>query len=70
MRLYGPSDETIWGPWGPAARNLVVRAPGTRPGRFLDPPGAAEGGPEMLAIPPEQVIAVMEPLLRAEPERP
>jgi ADP-heptose:LPS heptosyltransferase len=68
VRLYGPSDEAVWGPWGPAARNAVVRAPGTQPGRFLDPDRREpEGGPEMQAITPEHVIAVMEPLLRGTP---
>ena len=66
LRLYGPSDETIWGPWGPAARNLVVRAAGTRPGHFLDPARQSlEGGPEMLAIRPAQVIGTLERLLAA-----
>ncbi len=66
LRLYGPSDEAVWGPWGPAARNVVVRAPGTRPGRFLDPTRQSlEGGPEMLAITPEQVIAALPRVLEA-----
>ena len=66
LRLYGPSDEAIWGPWGPAARNVVLRAPGTVPGHFLDPARQAlEGGPEMQALPPEQVIAALAAMLDA-----
>jgi ADP-heptose:LPS heptosyltransferase len=64
VRLYGPSDETLWGPWGPAPLHRVVRAPGTVPTGDLQPgrTGLA-GGPEMLAITPEQVIAAMEDAL-------
>ncbi|MGI8586556.1 MAG: glycosyltransferase family 9 protein [Chloroflexia bacterium] len=70
LRLYGPSDERIWGPWGTAARNVVVRAPGTQPGHFLDPGRhELEGGPEMQAITPEQVLAALAGLL-GEADRP
>jgi heptosyltransferase-2/heptosyltransferase-3 len=64
LRLYGPSNERLWGPWGPAERNIVVRAPGTAPGHFLDPDRRdLEGGPEMQAITPIQVIAALAGLL-------
>ncbi len=64
VRLYGPSDERQWGPWGPAERNIVVRAPGTHPGHFLDPDRRElEGGPEMQAIAPAPVIAALGGLL-------
>jgi hypothetical protein len=42
----------------------VVRAPGTAPGHFLDPDRRdLEGGPEMQAITPIQVIAALAGLL-------
>lgn len=64
VRLYGPSDEGIWGPWGPVDRHRIVRAPGTRPGHFLDPTRQAlEGGAEMIAIASAQVIAAVAALL-------
>jgi ADP-heptose:LPS heptosyltransferase len=67
LRLYGPSDETLWGPWGPTTHHRVLRAPGTAPTGDLQPgrPGLA-GGHEMLAIVPEQVIASADALLSAE----
>ncbi len=64
VRLYGPSDEAIWGPWGSPARHRVVRALGTRPGHFLDPSrDALEGGAEMQAIPATQVISTLATVL-------
>jgi heptosyltransferase-2/heptosyltransferase-3 len=64
VRLYGPSDEGIWGPWGPADRQRLVRAPGTRPGHFLDPTRQElEGGAEMVAITPAQVRTAAAELL-------
>jgi heptosyltransferase-2/heptosyltransferase-3 len=64
VRLYGPSDETLWGPWGPAACHRVIRAPGTAPTGDLQPGRVGlSGGPEMLAIPPAQVIAAADELL-------
>ncbi len=64
VRLYGPSDEAIWGPWGAPAHHRVVRAPGTRPGHFLDPTRhALEGGPEMQAITAAQVIDAVAAIL-------
>ncbi|MDQ2809222.1 MAG: glycosyltransferase family 9 protein [Chloroflexota bacterium] len=64
VRLYGPSDEAIWGPWGSPARHRVVRAPGTRPGHFLDPTRyALEGGAEMQAISAAQVLGVVATVL-------
>ena len=64
VRLYGPSDEAIWGPWGSPTRHRVVRAPGTQPGHFLDPTRTAlEGGAEMQAIPAAQVIGALATVL-------
>lgn len=66
LRLYGPSDENIWGPWGPVARNITVRASGTVPGRFLDPDRQAlEGGPPMQAITAQQVLQPLARMLGA-----
>jgi len=56
LHLYGPSDETIWGPWGDPALHRAFRAPGTHPAAHLDVGSQGlEGGPEMLAITPEMV---------------
>ncbi len=67
VRLYGPSDETLWGPWGPAAQHRVVRAPGTAPTGDLQPGRLGlSGGPAMLAITPAQVIAAIDTVLSAE----
>ena len=64
VRLYGPSDEALWGPWGSPARHPVVRAPGTRPGHFLDPTRhALEGGAEMQAISAAQVLDALATVL-------
>ena len=57
FNLYGPSDETIWGPWGDPQKHRAFRAPGTHPASHLDTgaPGI-EGGPEMRAITVEMVM--------------
>ncbi|HKP52307.1 MAG TPA: glycosyltransferase family 9 protein [Chloroflexia bacterium] len=65
LHLYGPSDETIWGPWGDPDKHRVLRAPGTRPTMRLEVGShALEGGPEMQAITPELVMAEVEGLMR------
>jgi ADP-heptose:LPS heptosyltransferase len=57
LHLYGPSDETIWGPWGDPTLHRAFRAPGTHPTMHLDVGSSKlEGGPEMRAITPEMVI--------------
>jgi heptosyltransferase-2/heptosyltransferase-3 len=57
LHLYGPSDETIWGPCGDPTRHRVLRAPGTRPTMQLDVGSTEiEGGPEMRAITVEMVM--------------
>jgi heptosyltransferase-2/heptosyltransferase-3 len=61
-RLYGPGDESLFGPWGDSAHHRVVRAPGTRP----DPDWFGRTGgphPTIAAIETEQVIAAVETLL-------
>jgi heptosyltransferase-2/heptosyltransferase-3 len=51
LHLYGPSDETIWGPWGDPKKHRAFRAPGTRPTMRLDTGSPEiEGGPEMRRI--------------------
>ncbi|MFL5732703.1 MAG: glycosyltransferase family 9 protein [Chloroflexia bacterium] len=51
LHLYGPSDETIWGPWGNPRTHKALRAPGTHPTMRLDVASRdLEGGPEMRAI--------------------
>lgn len=57
LHLYGPSDETIWGPWGDLRKHRAFRAPGTHPTAHLDTgaPGI-EGGPEMRAITVDMVM--------------
>lgn len=57
LHLYGPSDETIWGPWGDPTLHRAVRARGTAPSHMLDiGSNGLEGGPEMRAISVEQVV--------------
>ncbi len=57
LHLYGPSDETLWGPWGDPRKHRAFRAPGTHPAAHLETgaPGI-EGGPEMRAITVEMVM--------------
>ena len=63
VHLYGPSDETIWGPWGSPDKHRVLRAPNTRPTMRLDVGSREiEGGPEMRAITPEMVMGQIEKL--------
>jgi ADP-heptose:LPS heptosyltransferase len=51
LHLYGPSDETIWGPWGDPSKHRAFRAPGTNPTMRLDTGSPEiEGGPEMRRI--------------------
>jgi ADP-heptose:LPS heptosyltransferase len=61
LRLYGPGDETLFGPWGDPRLHRAVRAAGTSP----DPDwfGAA-GGPHatMLALAVEPVLAELAEL--------
>lgn len=63
LHLYGPSDETIWGPWGDPQKHRAFRAPGTHPAAYLDTgaPGI-EGGPEMRAITIDMVMGEIEKL--------
>jgi heptosyltransferase-2/heptosyltransferase-3 len=67
LHLYGPSDETIWGPWGDPDRHRVLRAPGTASTGLLMPsaPDSAplQGGPEMRAITPDAVLNEVRYLL-------
>lgn len=57
LHLYGPSDETIWGPWGSPYTHRVLRAPGTQPTSRLDVGSRKlEGGPEMRAITADMVM--------------
>jgi ADP-heptose:LPS heptosyltransferase len=58
LHLYGPSDESIWGPWGDPLMHRAFRAPGTHPTMHLDVAShAIEGGPEMRAITPDMVLS-------------
>jgi ADP-heptose:LPS heptosyltransferase len=57
LHLYGPSDETIWGPWGDPQKHRAFRAPGTQPTSRLDTGiPSIEGGPEMRAITVDMVM--------------
>jgi heptosyltransferase-2/heptosyltransferase-3 len=61
LHLYGPSDETIWGPWGDPAKHRAFRAPGTRPTLRLDIGSPEiEGGPEMRRISVGMVMKEIE----------
>ncbi len=63
LHLYGPSDETIWGPWGDPQMHRPFRAPGTRPTMRLDVGSRdLEGGPEMMAITTGMVLSEIEKL--------
>ena len=65
LHLYGPSDETIWGPWGDPQTQRAFRAPGTKPTMKLDVGAEGlEGGPEMRAITLEMVLAQVAELER------
>jgi heptosyltransferase-2/heptosyltransferase-3 len=58
IHLYGPSDESIWGPWGDPDLHRAFRAPGTHPTMRLDVTSQdLEGGPDMRAITPEMVMS-------------
>jgi heptosyltransferase-2/heptosyltransferase-3 len=66
LHLYGPSDETIWGPWGDPALHRAFRAPGTHPTMRLDVGSPElEGGPEMRAITSSMVLEQVTFLLAA-----
>jgi ADP-heptose:LPS heptosyltransferase len=56
VRIFGPGDETLYGPWGDPGDHRVVRAPGTRP----DPSWfGLTGGSHatLLAVTVDQVLA-------------
>jgi ADP-heptose:LPS heptosyltransferase len=50
LRVYGPTDETIFGPWGPPGKHAVLTNPlPCRPcGNLLAPPCAARAEPPCL----------------------
>lgn len=57
LHLYGPSDETIWGPWGNPRLQRAFRAPNTHPtGHLTVGSPELEGGTEMRAITVEMVM--------------
>jgi len=63
LHLYGPSDETIWGPWGDPAKHRAFRAPGTKPTMHLDTGSRElEGGPEMRSITVQMVMREIDRL--------
>lgn len=65
LHLYGPSDETIWGPWGNPHMHRAFRAPNTHSTMQLDVGSPElEGGPEMRAITPDMVMAEVRALVR------
>jgi heptosyltransferase III len=67
LHLFGPSDEVAWGPWGNPDRHRVLRAPGTVSTGLLMPAAPStnplQGGPEMLAITSDAVLAELRYLL-------
>ncbi len=66
LHLYGPSDETIWGPWGDPRLHRAFRAPNTRPTQHLTVGSPElEGGPEMKAITVPMVMQEIEERLGA-----
>jgi ADP-heptose:LPS heptosyltransferase len=62
LRLFGPGDETLFGPWGDPARHRALRAPGTAP----DPSWFGQAGqphPTLLALEVDAVLAELETIL-------
>lgn len=60
LRLYGPTDEAVFGPWGEEQRHAVLSYPlACRPcGNLVRPPcGALSQPPCLLGIPTERVVA-------------
>jgi ADP-heptose:LPS heptosyltransferase len=61
LRLYGPGDEVLYGPWGDPIRHRAMRAAGSAP----DPDWFGRGGgphPTMVALAAEPVIAAVRAL--------
>jgi ADP-heptose:LPS heptosyltransferase len=59
VRIFGPGDETLFGPWGDPARHRALRAAGTAP----DPAWFGRAGgphPTLLALAVEPVLAALE----------
>ncbi len=62
VRLFGPTDEERFGPWGDPRRHRTLRAVGTRPDdTWFD--AADTMHPSMLAIDADAVIAAMDRIL-------
>jgi ADP-heptose:LPS heptosyltransferase len=52
LRIYGPTDARIYGPWGPAEQHLVVASTQRCPGCPVIPCGRIDFRPEELAAHP------------------
>jgi ADP-heptose:LPS heptosyltransferase len=62
VRLYGPSDETKFGPWGRWGEHQVIRAAGTAPDdRWIF--HSSDEHPAMLAISPDDVVLAVTNLI-------
>ena len=70
LRLYGPTDEALFGPWGPAVDHVVLthQLPCRPCGNLLAPPCAAHKEPPcMLGIDTDRVITAAVKDLTARP---
>ena len=70
VRIYGPTDARIYGPWGPAEQHLVVASTQRCPGCPAIPCGRIDFRPEELAAHPcvrllaeQEVLAAVRTLL-------
>jgi heptosyltransferase-2/heptosyltransferase-3 len=67
LRLYGPTDEAVFGPWGDPSHHAVLTTPlACRPcGNLVRPPcGARSEPPCLLGIRTEQVVEAALAMLR------
>lgn len=66
VRIYGPTDARMYGPWGPAEQHLVVASTRCCPGCPLIPCGRIDFRPEELAAHPcVRLVAEQEVLAAA-----
>ncbi len=70
LRIYGPTDARMYGPWGPAAQHVVVASTQRCPGCPVIPCGRIDFRPEELAAHPcvrlvteQEVLAAVRKLM-------
>src|SRR3712207_4615798 len=70
VRLYGPTSQAVFGPWGDPAVQVGIQAslPCQPCGNITVPPCGATGTPACLrVVGPEEVVAAARGILRAAP---